>query len=298
MSDPESASQSPPLAPPAGSTAPPPPVAAPRRSTLVLEGVAVLLLALNVLASFGKASAEQRGVAYALGAAVAPVVLVLVVLGVARFFKRARTRRSRAVFACWASGIFLVGTVSWRGQEQGQRAMTQGERSGLAFQGETLRHAPLGFSLPRPGPGFDFDATAQAAMNREMGGTPNVAGWILSNGEGSVVIVEAVKGTRPTRGGFAEFATGLRESAAAVGAAILVDTLEWAGATPEYRLVARTQNDRYQKMRCLHSGTSRAVPLIVCVATDAPDSTALDSVRAGLRFEGGVGMGLPVERRP
>jgi hypothetical protein len=83
----------------------PPPL---RRSTLVLEAVAILVLLLEMRVGYVLTFAQEGNSAEATGAAFAPPILVLLVLLGFRGSGKAKTRRSRATIACWVLGIMLV----------------------------------------------------------------------------------------------------------------------------------------------------------------------------------------------
>jgi hypothetical protein len=90
----------------------PVPAAVPEKSPVALEIGAVVLLLIDVILSFLRASAKHlQGVelgTYALG----PFIFLLIVLGIARMFGKAKTRRSRAFIAFTFLVIVFISHLS------------------------------------------------------------------------------------------------------------------------------------------------------------------------------------------
>jgi hypothetical protein len=90
----------------------PAPAAVPEKSPIGLEIGVAILLCVDVLLSFLRASAKRLEglelVTYALG----PFLFLLVVLGIARLIGKAKTRRSRAFIAFVFLAIVLISHLS------------------------------------------------------------------------------------------------------------------------------------------------------------------------------------------
>jgi len=265
-----------------GPASSPPP---PRWSTLILEAVAILVLLLDMRIGYVLSFAQEGNSAEATGAAFAPPILVLLVLLAFRSFGKAKTRRSKAVIACWVLGIMLVSQSSRAGQERQARVLTDAERTGLAIDGDLIRHRGLGFTLPYPHNGFKFNVDVQASLATQLRDQQSMTAWgLTSTIRSGVVIIEVTKGFKITHESFERFTGGLRRSIDTGATKLLVDSLRWDVMVDDYRLAVVSGAGVYIKTRCLAPNGSRQAGFIVCVMTLASDSTSLDFVRDGLRL--------------
>jgi hypothetical protein len=260
----------------------PPPV---RRSTPVLEVAAVLLLLLEMRVGYVLTFAQEGNSAEATGAALAPPILVLLVLLAFRGFGKAKTRRSKAIIACWVLGIMFFSLSARASQERQDRVLTDAERAGLAIDGDLILHRGLGFTLPYPHNGFKFNADVQGFLAKQLPNQQSMTAWgLTSTIRSGVVIVEVTKGFKITHESFERFTGGMRQSMDTGAAKLLLDSLRWDVMVDDYRLSVLSGTGVYIKTRCLAPNGSGRGGFIVCVMTLANDSTSLDFVRDGLRL--------------
>lgn len=258
-------------------------IAAPKGKSRLLETIAVVLLLLNTLGAWGNAR-PQGDTAYAIGAVLAPAILVLLVVGVFRAFGKAKSRRSRAIIACWTLVLMFFGQGATFARNQELITITDADRAGLSIQGGVIKHTSLGFELPYP-EGFARDSTVEAAAEKVFSGYPGATAWgFRAMDSSAVMFVLLVKGRGQSSESLAAFARGIRESVHASAGDILLDSLEPAGPSAQYQLAARSKQSAYWKVRCIPSLRDEGAWLIACVLTVTPDSTGLDFVRSGLRF--------------
>jgi hypothetical protein len=81
----------------------------PERAPWILETACVVLLLFNMLLSGAVPTSEPSGSAV-IGALFAPLLIGLIVVGVASVFKNCRTRRSRAIIFLVTMTLMLVGS--------------------------------------------------------------------------------------------------------------------------------------------------------------------------------------------
>jgi hypothetical protein len=256
-------------------------------STVLPEALATLLLLLDMLLGYaaGVASASNRS--EAAGAVVATPVLLGVVLGSFHLFGKAKTRRSRAMTACWTLAIIGLAQGETYSRTRHHGGLTNADRAGLRIDGSMIRHERLGFVLPSPGKGFAFDAKMQGSLTQALAGHPNMAAWALADsGESRAVFVEAITGVND-RESFTRFVKGMRGTVGAASTTVLQDSLAWSDASHEFRLSLVTKAGVYSKTRCLPSADPAPTAVAVCVMTFTHDLTSLDFVRDGLRFTSG-----------
>lgn len=290
-----------------GPAAPWPP-GSPRRSTAPPERPSTVLVIGTVLAfaavvvfgllnwMIGPGNAAYKA-GELTGILVAPVLVWLIVFGIARAMGKARTAAGMVHIAFWTTGLLALGqivTLFNRGVG-GQNllgsafltAVTDSERAGLVVDTTGIHHSQFGFSLPSPGPDFQTDSGAQHVMDSVLARETALAAWVLrSQNNGATVIVEVTKGARETERNFRAFVRGVQRNAGkGEGTQVLLDSTTWAGPTREYRFAARSPAGVYVQIRCVPH-TTGGVGLIVCVTTGSGDPHDLDFVREGLAFAG------------
>jgi hypothetical protein len=248
---------------------------------LILSG----FLALGAGAERGTADNAGRVV----GAALAPLLIGVIVLLVARLFGKARAPGAGAQLVFWTVGVvFLLNVASFGLRAPGfvaSRSITDAERQGLEIGRDSIRHQGFGFALPSPGATFRPDSEMQRQIAIQFAKQPNVGGWALGTGAGgAVVIVLVTKGGRVTEVPFRAFAKGVRTGVAGAGLNVLEDTVIWTGANGEYRFWAQNPQYTYLGIRCLPSNREQG-SVIVCVETVSASRRGddeLEFVRTGL----------------
>lgn len=84
----------------------------PARSSMRWEIAALVLVLVNVFFAFLEGGENAEDLLELLSFGFAPVIIVLVVLGSARLFGKAKSRRSAAVVAFWTLLVTLVTTCA------------------------------------------------------------------------------------------------------------------------------------------------------------------------------------------
>ena len=226
------------------------------------------------------------------GIILAPMLVWLVVFGIARAFGKARTNAGKVQVAFWTTAVLALGQCAQVATRVGGhslflKAVTDSERGGLVVDSAGIRHALFGFTLPSPGPDFQSDDRLQHAMDSALAKETALAAWVLrSQTSGATVIVEVTKGVRETEKVFRAFTRGVQQSAGkGQGTEVLFDSTTWIGAIREYRYAARSPAGVYVQIRCVPHTTS-GTGLIICVTTGSGDEHDLDFVREGLAFTG------------
>jgi hypothetical protein len=248
----------------------------------------VLLSALVAPVSGGHERVGPERWGYLAGSAMAPLILGGVVLLIARLMGKARAPGAGVKVVFWAAAIvFVLNFVGVAGRgaltAAARGPVTEAERQGLEIGPDSIRHRGFGFALPHPGKGFQTTPELQQALDEQFAKQPNVGGWALQDGNSGVVVVLITKGGRVTEPLLRAFAKGVRQGMSnGEGWGVLEDTLEWSGATGEYRFWGRNDAPAYLGIRCL-PGQRAAAPVIVCVETVSRGrEDGLRFVRAGL----------------
>lgn len=248
--------------------------------------VLVLSALLSPILSGGDALVGPERWGYLAGSAAAPVILGIVVLGLARLIGKARAPGAGVKLVFWTATIVLVLSiigVAGRGAAAAG-PITEAERQGLEIGPDSIRHAGFGFALPDPGKSFRAAPEMQKMLDAQFAKQPTVGGWALQDSSsGSTVIVLITKVGRVTEPALRAFANGVRKGlAAGEGWDVLEDSVEWAGTSGEYRFLARHQAPAYLGIRCL-PGRRPEAPVIVCAETvSRGGEDRLQFVRAGL----------------
>jgi hypothetical protein len=225
---------------------------------------------------------EATGPPEMVGAALVPILLVLVVWVVARLFKRGRTPRSFFTIAFWTLAVlFVIDLAGLVGQAAGSLAVTDADRAGLEIGEDSIRHAGLGFVLPSPGPGFAADSELQALITQQYAGQGAMVAWGLRDpNQSALVLIQVTKG-KQTEPGFRAFARGMKRGVTESGRArILEDTLRWQDGKGEYQVTFMHENGVYSTMLC-RGGRFNTVSRVVCVQTSSLERDGLAFVRAG-----------------
>jgi hypothetical protein len=230
--------------------------------------------------------AERWG--YLVGRVLAPLAIAGVVLLVAKLMRKAQAPGAGAKVVFWTvTAVFVLNLLGAVGRgaltAPARGPVTEAERAGLEIGPDSIRHRRFGFALPHPGKGYRAAPDLQRALDEQFATQPNLGGWALQDSGSGVVVVLITKGGRVTEPLLRAFANGVRRGMAkGEDWGVLEDTLEWSGATREYRFWARNDAPAYLGIRCL-PGTRPAAPVIVCVETVAQGrEDRLRFVRAGL----------------
>lgn len=255
------------------------PVFSPRIGCLQAAVVTlVFVITLSIASAIGKGDPRGTGeLAVRLAFIVAPLA----------FFASYLYQRGHKLFASALVLVLCVGIPNLIFGMKDRLEVTDAEKRGLKVVPDRIYDADFGFALPNPGPAFrliDLPAQMSAMLMNEPAGRGSFA-WVLQKADSSeVVIVSLFKESTRKEREFRQFAEGLRGRLASLkNANVLEDTVAWTSTIHEYRAGVRIANGLFGKLRCLVSPF--VPPTIVCVSTWARESTELDFVRAGLKFE-------------
>jgi hypothetical protein len=161
---------------------------------------------------------------------------------------------------------------------------TEGERDRPHRQADgTVCQAPLGFSFPSPGPGFEPAPALEQQLNQTIT-SQNLLAWAYESTQtGERILIQAGKGAgRETT--FRAFTRGI-ESSLRKQPTMTVQTsdLRWEDQRKDYRLLAAVQNGVFLNLRCVSSGTEgRPNPLVVCLQTVSREPAGYQQTRDGL----------------
>jgi hypothetical protein len=262
-------------------------------STRLFAAGAAILLALTAFLSTLRTRPEVRDTGYLIGRVVGAgfffAVVGLVVYGIARAFRKAKTGAGAAKLAFWtmaalfvANCATLVGQVPSVSPTSADTIVTVAEREGLQIDAGTIRHTAFGFALPHPGPGFTTNLQYQRQMEEAFAQMPDVVGWALSdNVKRQVLTIQVTKFTQLDEAEFRKFTQGIREGF--IRSKIVDENLSWKPGTSDYRITALHPRGFYVNTRCI----PRVEPgrsLIVCVGTTAFEPNDLESSRSGLKL--------------
>lgn len=264
-----------------------------RTHPLMIFGILVLFV-LNALLGTFSAGVLGQGMPALVGAlmwsGVVATLIVVLVIGIARALRRARTPREKATLALWTLGILLllkVGSVAAQGASLTQHPtpppVTDAERRGLTVDADSIRHPGLRFAIPQPDPLLTLVPELQQELDTAAAESPNVAGWVLVQADRrQSVFVEVTKLAQRDDIAFHNFARGFREGATENGrATVLSDSMIDPRGTGDYQITLRHASGAYVKTRCLRRVES-AMTVVVCVETVSPELDGLDQVRTGL----------------
>jgi hypothetical protein len=262
-------------------------------STRLFAAGAAILLALTAFLSSLRTRPEVRDTGYLIGRVVGAglffAAIGLVVYGIARAFRKARTGAGAARLAFWTmAALFVTNCATLVAQDRpaspvsSDTIVTVAERQGLQLDAKTIRHATFGFVLPHPGPGFTTNLPYQRQMDEAFAKMPDVVGWAFSDSvKRQVLTIQVTKFAQLDEGAFRTFSQGIREGF--IRSKIVDENLNWKPGTSEYRIKALHQRGFYIKTRCI----PRVEPgrsLIVCVGSTAAEPNDLESSLAGLKL--------------
>jgi len=145
-------------------------------STRLFWAAAVILLALNAFLTSLRSRPTMRDTGYLVGRVVGAgfffAVLGLVVYGIARAFRKAKTGGAAARLVFWTMVVLfvancatLVAQVPSPKPASTDTIVTDAERRGLQVDTVMIRHTAFGFLLPHPGPGFSANLDYQRQMD-------------------------------------------------------------------------------------------------------------------------------------
>ncbi len=256
-------------------------------------GAAVLLVLTAFLSSLrSKPTVRDTGylIGTVVGAGLVFAAIGLVVYGIARAFRKAKTGAGAARLAFWTmAALFVVNcaTVVAQGPPVSPTStdtvVTDAERQGLQLDAETIRHTTLGFVLPRPGPGFTVNPQLQHQLDEALAETPNMVGWAISDSvqRQGLLTIQVIKMARVDETAFRKFTHGIQEGF--TKSKVVNEALSWKPGASEYRLTMLHPSGFYATMRCIpRVETGRS--MIVCVSITASQPDAFESSRTGLRL--------------
>jgi hypothetical protein len=262
-------------------------------STRLFAAGAAVLLALTAFLSTLRTRPEVRDTEYLVGRVIGAglffAVIGLVVYGIARAFRKAKTGAGAARLAFWtmaalfvANCATLIGQVPSVSPTAADTVVTDAERRGLQIDAKTIRHVAFGFVLPHPGPGFTTNLQYQRQMDEAFAKMPDNVGWAFSDSvKRQVLTIHVTKFVELDETAFRKFTQGVREGF--IRSKVVDENLSWKPGTSEYRIKALHQRGFYIKTRCI----PRVEPgrsLIVCVGTTAFEPNDLESSLAGLKL--------------
>jgi hypothetical protein len=262
-------------------------------STRLFWVAAVILLALNAYLTSLRSRPAIRDAGYLIGkvfgAGVFFAVLGLVVYGIARAFRKAKTGGAAARLFFWTMAVLfiancatLVAQVPSPKPASTDTIVTDAERRGLQVDSVMIRHTAFGFVLPHPGPGFSANLDYQRQMDETFAAMPDIVAWAFSdNVKRQVLTIQVIKMQQVDEGAFRTYTKGFREGF--IHSKVVDETVRWNAGTKDYQLTMLHQRGFYVKTRCIprvDAGRS----LIICVGTTAFEPDALASSRAGLKL--------------
>ncbi|HEX9128791.1 MAG TPA: hypothetical protein VF850_06515 [Gemmatimonadaceae bacterium] len=252
-----------------------------------------VLLALTAFLSSLRTRPAVRDTDYligrVIGAGLVFAVIGLVVYGIARAFRKARTGAGAARLAFWTMAtLFVANCATLVAQDRpaspasGDTIVTDAERRGLQIDAQTIRHPVFGFVLPHPGPGFTTNLQYQRQMDEAFAKMPDNVGWAFSDSvKRQVLTIHVTKFVELDETAFRKFTQGVREGF--IRSKVVDENLSWKPGIREYRVTALHQRGFYVKTRCI----PRVEPgrsLIVCVGTTAFEPNDLEPSLAGLKL--------------
>ena len=258
---------------------------------LLVLGV-IVLLGLNAWIGSRLGGAGEAGFAYRLGtwvgAAVFVLLIVLVVYGIARAMKRARSAAGAMQLAFWTLlalaalnfGVLRVGALLPRAT----LTVTAAERANLDVGPDAISHAGFHFTIPHPGGAFSADPQIQGRLDSALAPHPGIAGWAFSDSlDGQRTLVLQVTKLGDTDSvSFAAFVRGIRNGVTQRGQLRPdVDVIDWSSGGA-YQLSVPYPSGLYLRMQCLRR-LAGAATVIVCAQTTGTTAADMDAVRLGLR---------------
>ena len=243
---------------------------------VILLLLSTAIAALNAVEKYGTQSGE------AVGAAMVPLILLGLVLGIASLVRRGeRTWQSTGRRSFWA----MVG-VSFLTCAPGLNRIVakQRARTGLHVDSITIRHEALGFALPHPGAGFRVDSAEGAAMERRL--THQMLVWVFVHDTvPDVLVLTVVDSLERGEQKFREFAAGVVNGVRGRGGTGTVDTVVWQDSIGEARMAFVAPEGYAGQTRCITSSATDRFMRLVCVQTLSAEGDSLAFVRTGLRRE-------------
>ncbi len=258
-----------------------------RAASTFLVLIAAALLVVNTLAA--RASGMRGGVVGAelAGSASAPIILLLIVYGIARIFGKARTFRGALKLASWTLFVLLLMQMASAVNSQiapVRSLLTEAETEAPVIAGDQLVHEVVGFSLPYPGPGWDRALEAEQDMNEELARAGRMFAWAFINERTQeLVALQITKGLEPGEATFRDFAHGMSQSLADIEhSVVLEDTVLWNSSTQQYRAAVMLGGEVFMIWRCIPTTGAEGGPFIVCAQTTTLDAGSLAFVLSGL----------------
>jgi hypothetical protein len=263
------------------------------RSTWLFAIGAGVLLASTAFLSTLRTRPTVRDADFLIGRVVGAglffAVIGLVVYGIARAFRKAKTGAGAARLAFWTmAALFVANCATLAGQvpsvspTAADTVVTDAERRGLQIDAKTIRHAAFGFVLPHPGPGFTTNLQYQRQMDEAFAKMPDNVGWAFSDSvKRQVLTIHVTKFVELDESAFRKYTQGVREGF--IRSKVVDENLSWKPGTSEYRIKVLHPRGFYIKTRCI----PRVEPgrsLVVCVGSTAFEPNDLESSLAGLKL--------------
>lgn len=107
----------------------PAPVAPAEKSPILYEIAAVILFGLVLLMAFVIGAQKTKDVTEHIGYTFAPLIILLIIFGIARLMGKGKTRRSRALIAFWTGVVMFLGQCGSVGR------LAEGKRAALPIEG-------------------------------------------------------------------------------------------------------------------------------------------------------------------
>jgi hypothetical protein len=262
-------------------------------STRLFWVAVVILLALNAFLTSLRSRPTIRDTGYLVGRVVGAgfffAVVGLVVYGIARAFRKAKTGGAAVRLLFWTMVVLfvancatLVAQVPSQKPASTDTIVTDAERKGLQVDTVMIRHTAFGFVLPHPGGGFSANVAYQRQMDEALAAMPDLVSWAFSdNAKRQVLTIQVIKMQQVDEGAFRRYTKGFREGF--INSKVVDETVTWNAGIKDYQLTMLHQRGFYVKTRCIPR-VDAGRPLIVCVGTTAFEPDALESSRAGLRL--------------
>jgi len=258
----------------------------PEKKPILLEIASIALLVLATFGSFLTGARRTDDVPELIGSGMAPVIITLVVLGIARLFRAAKTRRSVATIAFWTLVVVCVGTCGslitpsgGPGGTKGMPPLTAEQKAPPVISGlsgaRVLCQQALGIRVEEG----DFDLTPDSDLQAKIAsGRADLGAWAYRDRGGSVVLILGARGFDSEKS-LRNFVAGFAKSASK--SATITDTaqqLEWHDSTGTLTITATNANGSRMVMRCMTSASGT----LGCIQTTSADPSELQALRGSL----------------
>ena len=216
----------------------------------------------------------------AVGAALAPTVILGIALGIASL--KERWALARPTVALWTMGILFVSTCGRYGTRAAENQKARATMmSQLQTDSASIRHTRLGFELPHPGEGFAIDSARQEEV--DSAAKAKMLVWVFTHETvPRALTLTVVDSLRRGENGFRNFASGVRKALRARASQVTEDTLSWHDGRGEFR-AGYVTSDESIRMRCISYRTEPYQIRVVCAMTASLGDDSLAFVREGLR---------------